>query len=201
MAGPDSPEVNAAVADTDAAIGRLVEGLKARKLFDRVNLIVVADHGMAAISSDRVVYLDDAADLTGVKVVTLGPTAGLEVTAAAPPDTTAKLLAPQAHAQCWRKAEIPAEYHYGTHRRVPPVFCLAETGWMISTHDRMAKTKVFMKGAHGYRVDAPEMAALFIAHGPAFRSGKRLATFDNVDVYGVLSSDRKQLEASRIEFK
>ena len=38
-------EVNAAAATVDSAIGRLVEGLKARGI--EANLVIVADHGMA----------------------------------------------------------------------------------------------------------------------------------------------------------
>jgi predicted AlkP superfamily pyrophosphatase or phosphodiesterase len=49
-AGPDSAELNAALTRTDGSVGRLVEGLKARGLFARSNLILVADHGMAPIS-------------------------------------------------------------------------------------------------------------------------------------------------------
>lgn len=58
--GPDSPEVNAAIRAVDGAIGRLIAELA--KLDQPANLVVVADHGMAAISSDRVVALDSFLD-------------------------------------------------------------------------------------------------------------------------------------------
>src|SRR3546814_5963145 len=51
---------SAAIADVDARIGMLVDGLKA--LRQPANLVIVADHGMAATSSDRVVALDKVAD-------------------------------------------------------------------------------------------------------------------------------------------
>jgi predicted AlkP superfamily pyrophosphatase or phosphodiesterase len=56
--GPDSAETARTVAEADAAIGRLVEGLKARGLYDRTNIILVADHGMAATSDARTIGLD-----------------------------------------------------------------------------------------------------------------------------------------------
>jgi len=46
--GPDSPGVNAAATVVDTAIGRLEAGLKARGIV--ANIVVVADHGMAATS-------------------------------------------------------------------------------------------------------------------------------------------------------
>ena len=46
--------------------------------------------------------------------------------------------------------------------------------------------KPFAGGMHGYDNADPTMAALFIANGPAFRQGVRLAPFDNVDVAPLL---------------
>ncbi len=43
------------------------------------------------------------------------------------------------------------------------------------------------KGAHGFDPDAPEMAAVFIANGPAFRAGATLSKFPNVSVYPLLA--------------
>jgi predicted AlkP superfamily pyrophosphatase or phosphodiesterase len=181
MGGPGSAAVDTALTQVDAAIGRLLEGLAARGLAGRSNLLIVADHGMADISPERVVWLDDFADLAHVRVVTSGPDAGLVPDDGLSPAALARLLAAQPHARCWRKAELPAELHYGSHRRIPPIYCLAETGWLISTRERGGRIRA--GGAHGYRPDAPEMAALFIASGPAFAHGRTLPSFDNVDVY------------------
>src|SRR6185369_11189926 len=68
--GPDSPELNAAAAKVDAAIAHLTAGLQARGV--AANIIVVADHGMAALSPDRRIYADDLLDMKAVKTVTMG---------------------------------------------------------------------------------------------------------------------------------
>ena len=86
---------------------------------------------------------------------------------------------------CWRKADIPARFHYGKNPRVPAIFCLPETGWEITTRDY--KPKQPDEGDHGFDNFALEMRAVFIANGPAFRKGGRLAVFDNVDVYPLLA--------------
>ncbi len=179
--GPESQGLDAALTAVDTAIGQLVDGLRARGQDARTNLIIVSDHGMAAISHERIVYLDDFVDLAHVRVVSQGSHAGLVPEAGLSAGAEARLLAPQPHARCWRKADLPPELHYGSHRRIPPVYCLADTGWLLSTRDRAGR--IGEGGAHGYRPDAPEMAALFIGRGPAFTQGRTLPAFDNVDVY------------------
>jgi predicted AlkP superfamily pyrophosphatase or phosphodiesterase len=52
--GPRSPEVKAAVLAIDAAVGRLVEGLKALGIFDETLIAFTADHGMSAFETKAV---------------------------------------------------------------------------------------------------------------------------------------------------
>jgi predicted AlkP superfamily pyrophosphatase or phosphodiesterase len=181
--GPDSAQVNAAAADVDAAIGRLEAGLKARGI--DANLVVVADHGMAATSPDRRIFADDLVSMSDVKTLTLGPFWSLNPQPGREAAVEQALLKPQAHMQCWRKADIPARYHYGKNPRVPALFCLAETGWEITTRDY--KPRHPEGGDHGYDNFSPEMRAVFVAAGPAFRRHVTLATFDNVDVYPLVA--------------
>jgi predicted AlkP superfamily pyrophosphatase or phosphodiesterase len=181
--GPDSPEVNAALARTDAAMGRLVAGLKAKGLFAAADLVIVADHGMAPTSGERVTYLDDLLPLDDVHVVGLGPVAGLRAAPGHEDEVAKALLTPRPHLTCWRKADVPARFHYGRNPRVPPFVCLAQTGWVIGT-----KGHAVNKGAHGFDPFDPLMDALFVAHGPAFRKGTVLPAFDNVDVYPLLAA-------------
>lgn len=186
--GPNSKELDAALVSTDASVGRLLAGLKARGLYERTNLIVVADHGMADTSKDRLIYIDDiAGDPKAIHTVTLGTSSGLSITSDAPKGTLGKLLARHDHMQCWKKADIPRRLHYGRNPRVPPVVCLAEVGWYITTHERLAAMKDFNLGSHGFDPAAPQMAALFIAEGPAFQHGKSLPAFDNVDIQPLMA--------------
>jgi predicted AlkP superfamily pyrophosphatase or phosphodiesterase len=181
--GPNSRELDAALASTDGEVGRLVDGLKARGLWERTNLIVTADHGMADTSNDRVVYIDDiAGGADRIQVESFGASAGLSITPVAPKETLARLLAPHDHVQCWAKTDAPKALHYGHNPRVPPVVCMSEVGWYFLTHNQRASFENVNRGSHGYDPASPEMAALFVAEGPAFRKGATLAPFDNVDV-------------------
>ena len=181
--GPDSAEVNAAAARVDAALGRLQAGLKARGL--PANLVVVADHGMAPMTAEREVFMDDVLpkaayrSLTGGAFMTIYPAKGHEA------EVERALLAPHARFECWRKADIPARFHYGKNPRVAPYFCLPQTGWRLTTRDY--KPSRPERGAHGFDPYSPEMAAVFVASGPDIRRGVVLPAFDNVSVYPLLA--------------
>jgi predicted AlkP superfamily pyrophosphatase or phosphodiesterase len=177
--GPDSPEVNAAAATVDKAIGRLVAGLQARGV--EANLIIVADHGMVSTPADHHIFVDDWADPASFRIVTLDAVAGLVPADAA---AQARLVGHHDHADCYPKAQISERLHYGTNARIPPVVCIADVGWLLTTHAKAARGDEPL-GEHGYDPDSPLMGALFIGSGPAFRSGVTLQPFPNVDVYSL----------------
>ena len=185
--GPDSDELNAALIRTDAAIGRLLAGLEARGRLESTDVIVVSDHGMAETSRERVIALESLVAPEQGRVLSSGvhltfvPADG-QVEAA-----EAALLRPHPHMECWRKAELPARFAYGRHRRVADIFCLAATGWEILPAGPAARRPP-VGGAHGYDPADPTMAAIFIAAGPRIAPAARLPIFDNVDVYPLLAS-------------
>jgi predicted AlkP superfamily pyrophosphatase or phosphodiesterase len=179
--GPDSAETTQAVAQVDQAIRALLAGLK--DLAQPANLVIVADHGMAATSSERTVALDKLVDPKLHHLVETGTFASLAPLPGMEKQVEDALLVPHEHMQCWRKADIPARFHYGSNPRIPPILCLAEPGWLVlASTPRTAATG----GNHGYDHMAPEMNSLFIATGPAFATGRVLQDFDNVEVYPLL---------------
>ncbi|MDG2535458.1 ectonucleotide pyrophosphatase/phosphodiesterase [Sphingomonas sp. HITSZ_GF] len=178
--GPDDARTTEAVADIDTSIGMLVEGLAA--MGQPANLVLVADHGMAQTSSARTILLTQFIGADDAHVVETGPYASLAPAPGRAAVVEKALLGKHPHFECWRKAEIPARFHYGTNPRIPPIFCLAETGWEIT--DKAPKREK-LGGNHGFDNMAPEMTALFIANGPAFKPGV-LPAFTNVDVYPLL---------------
>jgi predicted AlkP superfamily pyrophosphatase or phosphodiesterase len=181
--GPDSAEVNAAAATVDTAVARLLDGLKTKGIV--ANLVIVADHGMASVSEERRIFYDDLLPKDAARTISLGAFLSLYPNPGHEAEVAKALLRPHEHMQCWRKQDIPKRYHYGANPRVPPYFCLPETGWSITTRDY--KPSHPDRGAHGYDPYSSEMAALFIAQGPAFRHGATLPTFDNVDVYPLVA--------------
>lgn len=186
--GPSSPEVNAAIVQVDAALARLVTGLRQRGLFDRINLIVVADHGMAQTPPDQRILLDQLIDPSHARVVSTGAIAGIIPAPGHEAELESALLKPHAHMTCWKKAQIPPYLHYGHNPRVPPLLCSAQVGWLIvSDRTKLLHHGKPIWGEHGFDNAAPQMRALFLAHGPGFRKHLVVPEFPNVDVYPLMT--------------
>ncbi|RAN81850.1 alkaline phosphatase family protein [Bacillus sp. SRB_336] len=192
--GPDTPQVDDKLRETDAALTRLVRGLRARGLFDRINLIVLADHGMAAVPAGNNVMIDRMIPLDQVQLVSMGILAGINPKSHNPAALAdfarieKQLEQPQAHMQCWDKTRVPARLAYGSNPRVPRLLCLANIHWRITTAAYLASHTDDLKlGDHGFDNADPLMQALFVAHGPAFRAGAKVPAFPNVDVYPLMA--------------
>ena len=185
--GPDSAEVNQAMRQVDAALATLVAGLKKRHLYDKTDIVLVSDHGMANTSNSRVVVTDDLVSPDTASLVVYGTVVGFDPLPGHEADAAKVLVGRHDHASCWKKADVPAQFHYGSNSRVPAIVCLADEGWMLEPKAEIAKWKKDHPGSHGFDPTLPSMQALFLAHGPDFRRGVTLAPFDNVDVYPLMA--------------
>ena len=182
--GPVAAETTEAIGSVDASMARLIAGLEARGLSDRTTLVVVSDHGMAATAPERAIYLDDIIDVEALQIVHAGAFAGFNPVPGREDEVRAALIRRHPHMACFDKADLPERLAYGRHPRVPAIICLPETGWLVATRDWPVRGP---GGAHGYDNAAPEMAALFIAHGPRVRPGVTLTHVDSVDVQPLLA--------------
>lgn len=185
--GPGSAQARAALATVDAAIGELVAGLEARGLRERVNLIVVSDHGMAGIHPDRTVFVEDLLPAGAADVVHLGSQAGFNPRPGRQATLEAALLGRRDHHECWRREDLPARWAFGTHPRVPAIYCQADTGWRIESRERQARNLAPPhRGAHGFDPADARMQALFLADGPDLANATTLPVFDNVHLHPLL---------------
>lgn len=179
--GTNSSNTNAAISNVDAAIGDFVAGLERLHLKGVANLVIVSDHGMANTSPEKVIALSDL--LPGFPpgdMIWTGPFAGLEVDLTKA-EATLVALKKEQNMSCWRKSDIPAKFQFGSHRRIPEVFCLAKSGWTIVNNPNAP----IIAGLHGYDPDEPDMRALFIAAGPKIKV-RKTGLFKNTEVYPLL---------------
>ncbi len=183
--GPDGAGTNAAVREIDTAIGRLSDELAA--LRQPANLIITADHGMAATSPDRLIKLYEIADPADYRFIYGGAYGTIDTVPGREEALAATLLAPHPHMQCYRKADVPAAFHYGKNPRVAAFVCVVESGWLLLGSPPTPDRPIRAGGAHGYDPATPDMAALFIASGPSIRATGVIGRFDNVDVYPLLA--------------
>ena len=185
--GASGLAVERAVEDMDATVGRLVQGLEASGWLDRMHLFIVSDHGMADIDRDRIVFLDDHVDLTGVYADNWGPWVPLR-----PPAGTAESfaagLAAVPHALCARTEDLPGRLRYDGSDRIAPVHCIADVGWSITTRAWFAEhPDGFQGGTHGYDPEDPEMHGILIARGPRLGRGSTVPPIENIHLYGLMA--------------
>lgn len=185
--GPDSPEYAAAIGEVDQAIGRLLDGLQARRLENSTNVIVVSDHGMASVPDGQTIAIEDMVDPTIATDVSMGQSVGFAPLPGKRREAEKALLGAHAQYDCWTRQTLPARWHYGSNPRIPPIVCQMHEGWNALSRASVATRAPGTRGSHGYDNALPSMRAVFIARGPSFKQGQTIAGFDNVDVYPLLA--------------
>jgi predicted AlkP superfamily pyrophosphatase or phosphodiesterase len=186
--GPVGPEIDSAIARVDSAVGALMRGLEQQGLAREVNLLIVSDHGMAAVRPENHIYLDDLVDTASVEVVEWGPAMSLFPRRGSAEDVVRQLSGAHPRLHVYRKSDVPKRYRYRSHPRIPPIIAVADEGWMVTTRgDVASRGGRFSRGQHGYPPDVASMRALFLARGPAFASGATVAPFQNIHVYPLLA--------------
>lgn len=189
---PEAEETGYAVQNADRYIERLMDGLRKRKIDKKVNIIIVSDHGMAPVTPRNAVFLDDHFDLESLtekilwtnEIVQIFPKPGAE-------DKIVNSLKDIEHTTCWRKKDIPARLHYNEGKRIAPIICSSDEGWMTTSHKRYDdwykdENIDQVRGAHGYDNRYQSMQATFIARGAAFKKGYLAEPFENIHVYELM---------------
>lgn len=185
-AGPDSPEIAAAIKLLDAHVGELMARAASEQV--ELNLVIVSDHGMTELSTARVVKLDDYLDLATVQIDFDGPVMGLRPLDGDVSGLMQKLAKLPPQARAFRKEDLSSHLHVGENPRYPPVWILPDLGWHVVRASAFnAKKNNYMKGEHGYDPVQPDMHGILIVHGPAFQNdGRIIPDTENIHIYNLL---------------
>lgn len=186
--GPESDAVIRAVEAVDADLGLLLDGLAARELLGRMHVIVVSDHGMAAIDPERYILLDRLLPLAEVRVSDWGPAAHVWAQDMSVDAIMERLADAHPRMRVWRREDTPAHYGFSSHPRVADVIVEADLGWMISTRRYLAGQRVRpLRGMHGWDPLHRKMHGIWLAHGPAFAGGAEMAPVRGIHLYSLLA--------------
>jgi predicted AlkP superfamily pyrophosphatase or phosphodiesterase len=184
--GPDSEDTERALLEVDGHLGALVDGITARGLDDRVHLVIVSDHGMTAVSPERVLFLDDVIPLEEVQIDFTGPMVGVRPLGWSI-DRCVAALQKLPHVRVMRKTDLSPALGYANHARVPDLLVLADEGWRIYTRAQWARNGNRDDGGeHGYEPTYGSMAGAMVAWGAGYRRGCRIQAADNIHVYALL---------------
>lgn len=184
--GPISPETKEMVEHMDSLMHGLYLRLKALPHGDRINFIVLSDHGMEDISPERFVSWHNeipegwAENVKGTSPTSIFVKEGYV-------DSLYNRLSKIEHLSVWKHGEVPGELNYGTSERLGDLIAAPDLGWQF------ASSPSKNNGAHGYSPKEPDMMVMFRAVGPDFKEGYEApftegeqSAFRNVDIYPLL---------------
>ena len=162
--------------------------------------MVVSDHGMATMSSHRMVQLDDIIDMNLIDHVDGWPLRGLRLK---DPDRDLTVMykqlseAAQQHGtfDVYTLDTMPERYHFANNARIALLWIVPKTGWLVIEKEQFdiasaiaAGEEFHPRGIHGFDHEHPLMRAIFIARGPAFPHvpNSKVSAFQNIEVYNIV---------------
>ena len=188
--GPGSQENIEAISRVDGYIGRLLNGLEKLPFADRINIILLSDHGQGAFLEDPQAYvLADHVNLDDTAIIEGGSYLFLHLDRD-DTDRAAKIVATVnnswEHGQAYLPEDTPAQWHVGNNPRFPDVILMPEAGYaVLSTEGKAGKITA---GDHGWVPENPDMHGFFVACGPNITPGLSLGPVSNIDVYPLMLS-------------
>jgi alkaline phosphatase D len=181
--GPVSPQTGKVVERLDSLMGVLRAKLSTLPEAKKINLIILSDHGMEAVSSKRYINIKSlvpdrmiASISGGNPVYLINPSEGKK-------DSVLYLLNRSKGLKAWSKSRLPSKWHYGTNLRIPEIVVVADSSWSIGTRPDGSSIR---GGAHGYDNSNSDMFSIFYAAGPAFKKNYRFRELNNIDIYNLI---------------
>lgn len=183
--GPTSPKTKKAVQKVDELVGQLYDRLQALDI--DINLVVVSDHGMTSLDKSAFIEVNSLA----IPDDFLIENEGAQIQLYARDGITAEEVQYE-HARLTAIAKDRFIVLSDNQRRERMMEADNRTGDILIEIAPPARfvddaNNYSSKGGHGYLNTLPDMGATFVAIGPAFKQGKRLGRFKNLELYPALA--------------
>jgi predicted AlkP superfamily pyrophosphatase or phosphodiesterase len=181
--GPVSPQTGKIVARLDSLMGVLRTKLSGLPEAKRINLIILSDHGMSAVSPNRYINLRSLVPDRMIASISGGNPIYMINPKADKKDSVLILLNRSGGLKAWPKSQLPEKWHFGTNPRIPEIVVVADSSWSIGTKPDGSSIK---GGAHGYDNSNSDMFSIFYAAGPAFKKNYKFKELNNIDIYNLV---------------
>ncbi|MGO2365094.1 MAG: ectonucleotide pyrophosphatase/phosphodiesterase [Pseudoalteromonas sp.] len=181
--GPDAPQTHQAVQALDQLMGELQTQLAS--LDKPVNLVIVSDHGMSKIDKQQGIAIDSLPQSDKFNVKNTGPRVLIYANEDTSEDEINDYKQRLSQAAKGRYSVLSKQqrknYHYQKNSRTGDIILQTTAPKVFSDHG-----EVGYLGTHGFAY-TDDMAATFIATGPAFKEGITLNEVSNLDIYPMIT--------------
>lgn len=180
--GPHDPRTRVAVEQMDSQLNDFYEKLMQLPIADKIDFLVVSDHGMAIITPEQKIPVSDYLKPEWYESIEGNMPAHIYA-APGKTDSIYNALKDVAHLTVWRGHDTDnastQRLGYGLNVNCGDVIVSPDLGWIF--YDG----KVTVGGMHGFDPGFNAMHAMFRAVGPDFKNVSR-PHFRNVDVYPLI---------------
>ncbi|VDQ09950.1 unnamed protein product [Trichobilharzia regenti] len=186
--GAGSHEVLESIEYINSQLEYLLMSIESRpNLKCSLNLVVSSDHGMANMSADRIIYLNDYIESSEYLST---PQRFAVVWTLWPKNESLyrKLKGKHQYMKVYLKDKLPKRLHFEKSWRIGPVVVFADLGWTIAA-ERNSLYNFTLKGGHGYDPINEEMSSFLMAMGPRVRNNHTDLSDGDVhlvDIYDML---------------
>ncbi len=194
--GPDSDTMKYEIHYLDSLIGVFMSKVNSLPYKDKINIIVTSDHGMATIKKSKTVILKkNIQEKWFDKIEGSSPVFNLKFNEEYR-DTALAVLKSIKELKVWEHGKLPERLQYGTNPRTLDLIVVADSSFNVVWNERRAQDG----GNHGFDNFNKDMHAIFYAYGPAFKINYIHPTFNNVDIYPLITEILK-LQPTEVDGK
>ena len=178
--GPNSIEVANEIKSSDDILGYLLKSISKIDIFDKINVVIVSDHGMVDVSENKIINIDDF-NLSGI-LDGKGPVMSFKV------DSEIDFSINELNIPNVSIVPSKNNNNLNYHNSLYDYLFIANEGWMMykNEHIKQYDGKLPVKGMHGYDSDYMNMHAIFYAYGPRFKENYKIETFELIHIYPLL---------------
>jgi len=183
--GPNHENIITSIQEMDEILGYLMNGLQSLDIAEKIQTILVSDHGMSEVSTNRIVLLDNyISEIDNLYVNGRGAIVQLDIKSKQSQtySTVWNQITKIPNITAYKKDELPKHFHFNN-RNTGEFVLVANDGWLIYTKEFVENRDITVRGMHGYDPKIKNMHGIFLAQGNKIKRNLEIDSFENIHVY------------------